>query len=218
MCVSCVLGACRHERWYDRHVTPLMIHGACLAPPITAQRRKIVPLAQGDVLELGMGTGLNLPHYDPAKVTRLVGIDPGLGLMRHAERTARTMPFDVALHVDSAEAMPFEDASFDTVVVTYSFCTIPDGRAAMREVRRVLKPAGRLLFSEHGLSDRPATRWWQRRLEPLWKRVAGGCHLTRDIERLLLDEGFAVQHLEKGRMPGVPGLLGFNYLGSATVR
>lgn len=218
MTVDCCLGACRHEGWWDRHVTPLLIHGACLAPPITAQRRKLVPLAEGQVLELGMGTGLNLPYYDPLKVTRLTGIDPGLGLMRHAEKAARAVLFDVALHVDSAERMPFADASFDTVVVTYAFCTIPDARAALREVRRVLKPAGRLLFSEHGLSDRTWTQAVQRGLEPVWKRLAGGCHLTRDIERLLIGAGFAIEHLEKGRLPGVPGVLGFNYLGSARVR
>lgn len=218
MTVECCLGACRHAGWWDRHVTPLLIHGACLAPPITAQRRKVVPLAEGRVLELGMGTGLNLPHYDPSKVTHVTGIDPGLGLMQHAEKTARAMPFDVSLYVETAERMPFADASFDTVVVTYSFCTIPDGPAALREVRRVLKSAGRILFSEHGLSDRPLTRFFQRSVEPAWKRIAGGCHLTRDIEQLLVSEGFAIERLEKGRMPGVPGLLGFNYLGSARVR
>ena len=128
------------------------------------------------------------------------------------------MPFDVDLHIVGAEQIPLEDDSIDTVVVTYSFCTIPDNAGAVREVRRILKPGGRLLFSEHGISDKTSTQKWQNRLNGVWGKVAGGCHLNRNVETLLLDEGFAIEEIEKKRMSGVPGILGFNYRGIARPR
>ncbi len=215
MSVHCCGDLSRMEGFFDRFLSPWLIHGACSLPPISRHRQKTVPLAQGVVVELGMGTGLNIPYYDPEKVTRLIGVDPGASLMERARKRAANRAFDVDLYIESAQAMPLENASADTVVVTYSFCTIPDPAAALREVRRVLKPSGRLLFSEHGISDRAGTAKWQKRLDPLWTRIAGGCHLDRNIEQLLRDEGFELFELEKRRMRGVPGLLGFNYRGIA---
>lgn len=218
MSVHCCTDHAHHEGLFDRFLSPWLIHGACSLPPISEQRQKIVPLAEGVVVELGMGTGLNMPYYKADKVIKLIGIDPAGGLMHRAEMMAQTMPFEVDLYVDSAEKMPLENNCADTVVVTYSFCTIPDQVAAVREARRVLKPSGRLLFSEHGASDRPITKKWQNLLNPFWMRVAGGCHLNRSVEHLLLDEGFAIIELEKKRMTGVPGVLGFNYRGMAKPR
>ena len=203
------------EGWYDRVISPWLVHGACSLPPISHQRQQIVPLAEGVVVELGMGTGLNMPFYDANKIKKLIGVDPGEGMMKHAKGVAEKMPFDVELHVTGAEAIPLEDNSADTVVVTYSFCTIPDNVAAAHEARRVLKPGGRLLFSEHGISDRPSTAKWQGRFNPVWKMIAGGCNLNRNVEQLLQDTGFKITEIEKGRMSGVPGVLGFNYRGIA---
>ncbi len=206
------------EGLFDRFISPWLVHGACSLPPISEQRQKIVPLAQGVVVELGMGSGLNMPYYDTDKVKKLIGVDPGAALMKHAKSIAQKMPFDVDLYIDGAENIPLEDNSVDTVMVTYSFCTIPDNVAAAREARRILKPSGKLLFSEHGRSDRPGTEKWQNRLNPLWKKVAGGCNLNRNVEQLLQDEGFHIEELEKRRMTGVPGVLGFNYRGIAAPR
>ncbi len=208
----------RKEGVFDRYLSPWLVHGACSLPPIAEQRQKIVPLARGVVVELGMGSGLNMPFYDGDKVQKLIGIDPGKALMDKAHKTAKTMPFDVDLHIVGAEQIPLDDHSVDTVLVTYSFCTIPDNASAVREARRILKPGGRLLFSEHGISDQPGTAKWQGRLNTIWGKIAGGCHLNRNVEQLLLDEGFAITEIEKKRMPGVPGLLGFNYRGIATPR
>ena len=206
------------EGLFDRFISPWLVHGACSLPPISEQRQKIVPLAQGVIVELGMGSGLNMPFYDADKVVKLIGIDPSNALMNKAHASAKTMPFDVDLHIVGAENIPLEDKSVDTVLVTYSFCTIPDNVSAVHEARRILKPGGRLLFSEHGLSDKTSTAKWQNRLNSLWGKVAGGCHLNRNVESLLLNEGFEILDLEKKRMTGVPGLLGFNYRGIAKPR
>ena len=218
MNVRCCADHGPREGLYDRFISPWMLHGACSMPPIHEQRQKIVPKAEGIVVELGMGTGLNLPHYNAEKVTKLIGVDPGRSLMDRARKAAQAAPFDVDLYVESAEDMPLENDLADMVVVTYSLCTIPNPHAALQEVRRVLKPEGSILFSEHGVSDMPNTAKWQHRITPIWKRIAGGCHLNRNVEQLLLSEGFELIDLEKKRMPGVPGVLGFNYRGSARPR
>ncbi len=218
MSVHCCAEHAHKEGLFDRFLSPWLIHGACSLPPISEQRQKIVPLAEGVIVELGMGTGLNMPFYNPDRVKKLIGVDPGRALMNRAQAMAQKMPFDVDLYIDSAEQMPLDDNSADTVVVTYSFCTIPDNVAAVREARRILRPGGRLLFSEHGVSDRSATAKWQNRINPLWKKIAGGCHLNRNVEQLLLAEGFAIEELEKKCMTGVPGVLGYNYRGIARPR
>jgi ubiquinone/menaquinone biosynthesis C-methylase UbiE len=166
------------------------------------------------VLEIGIGTGLNLPHYDRTRVESIVGLDPGLEMHRLARRRMRQAGLSVELVALSAETIPFADASFDTVLVTYSLCTIPDAVAALREMRRVLKPGGRLIFCEHGRAPDAAVRQWQDRLTPLWSRLAGGCHLNRDIPALLAGAGFRSDDMETLYLPG-PRPLTFNYWGTA---
>jgi ubiquinone/menaquinone biosynthesis C-methylase UbiE len=179
-----------HASWYDRHLLPYLLDVACGLGPIAAQRRKVVPRAAGRVLEIGIGTGLNLAFYDQAKVQRLVGIDPAIQMHRLARRRSRASGIEVDLQTLSAERLPVDSGSFDCIVCTYTLCTVSDPQAALAEVRRVLRPGGRLLFAEHGLAPDAAVAKWQQRMEPLWSRIAGGCRLTRDVPRLLAEAGF----------------------------
>lgn len=200
--------------WYDRHVLPYLLDWACGIKPVRRQRRKVVPLARGRVLEIGIGTGLNLPHYNRAKVESITGLDPGLQMHRLARRRMIRAGLPVELVGLSAEKIPLDDASFDTVVVTYSLCTIPDPAAALREMKRVLKPGGKLVFCEHGAAPDAAVRRWQDRLTPVWSKIAGGCHLNRDIPALLRAAGFRCDDLETLYLPG-PRPLTYNYWGTA---
>lgn len=203
--------------WYERHVLPYLIDVACGVGPVRRQREKVVPQAAGCILEIGIGTGLNLPHYDTQRVDRIVGLDPGTDMHRLARKRLQGHDLRVELVGLSAERIPYDDASFDCVVVTYSLCTIPDPVAALCEMRRVLKPGGRLLFCEHGRAPDARVARWQDRLTPLWSKVAGGCHLNRDIPALLAAAGFASADLQTGYLPG-PRPLTFNYWGSAVAR
>ena len=200
--------------WYERHVLPYLTDLACGVKPIRRQRRKVVPLARGRVLEIGIGTGLNLEHYDKARVEKIVGVDPALEMHRLARKRIASAGLPVELVGLSAEKIPFEAGSFDTVVVTYSLCTIPDPLAALAEMRRVLKPGGKLIFCEHGLAPDPSVRRWQERLTPLWSKIAGGCHLNRDIPALLKEAGFRSGDMETMYLPG-PRPLTYNYWGTA---
>ena len=201
--------------WYERHVLPYMIDFACGLKPIRRQRENIVPLASGEVLEIGIGTGLNLRHYDKAKVQRLVGLDPALEMHRLATKRMREAGLAVELIGLPAERIPYDDGSFDTVVLTYTLCSIPHPVAALKEMRRVLKPGARLLFCEHGLAPEDAVRRWQRRLNPLWGKIGGGCQLDRDIPALLKAGGFRPTDLQAAYLPG-PRPLAYNYWGTAT--
>jgi ubiquinone/menaquinone biosynthesis C-methylase UbiE len=203
-----------HGSWYERHVLPYLIDVACGIKPVRLQRHKVVPLAQGHVLEIGIGTGLNLEHYDKAKIKKIVGLDPGLEMHRLARKRVERTGLPVELVGLSAEKIPFEAGTFDTVVVTYSLCTIPDPVAALKEMRRVLKPGRKLIFCEHGLAPDESVRRWQHRLTPLWSRLGGGCHLNRDIPALLREAGFRSTDMETMYLPG-PRPLTYNYWGTA---
>lgn len=200
--------------WYERRVLPWLLDLACGIRPFWRQRQKVVPLATGRVLEIGIGTGLNLEHYDRARVGQVVGLDPGLEMQPLVQRRADAAGIRVELVALSAERIPFEDGAFDTVLSTYTLCTIPDPVAALKEMRRVLKPSGRLIFCEHGLARDSSVRAWQRRLTPAWSRLAGGCQLDRDIPGLLQQAGFRCVDLQTGYLPG-PRPLSYNFWGVA---
>jgi ubiquinone/menaquinone biosynthesis C-methylase UbiE len=153
--------------------------------PLRRVREYVVPEASGEVLEIGVGTGLNFPLYDPANVTRVIGVEPDPHMLRRACRRAETVGLPIELHEVGAERLPFAADRFDTAVVTFVLCTIPDPAAALREVRRVLRPGGRVLFAEHTRSVQPGLARVQDRLTPVWKRLAGGCHLNRPAGDLL---------------------------------
>ena len=164
-------------------------------------------MARGKVLEVGIGTGLNLPHYDPSRVEKIWGLDPDTELQPLARRRIGEHGLEVELLGLSGEEIPMDDDSFDSVVVTFTLCTIPDVAQALLEMRRVLKPDGRLLFCEHGLAPEARVAGWQRRLTPGWKRLAGGCHLDRDMPALLDAAGFCCEQLDDGHLPGLTPLL-----------
>ncbi|MGE0159342.1 MAG: class I SAM-dependent methyltransferase [Gemmatimonadales bacterium] len=201
--------------FYERRVLPWVIHLACSARPIAKQRAKVIPFARGRVLEIGIGSGLNLPFYDAARVERLLGLDPSPQMRRMAAKAAARAAFDVDFVSTSSEEIALDDESVDTVVTTYTLCTIPDAVRALRETARVLKPGGRLLFCEHGLAPDASVRRWQHRANTWWGRIGGGCNLDRDIPALLKDGGFRVERLETAYVAGWRPA-SFTYWGSAT--
>ena len=202
---------------YDRFVLPRVVHFACSRRPNMRQRAKVVPAASGQVLEIGFGSGLNLPFYDRALVQRLWALEPTAEMWSLAREAARRAPYPVELLRAPAEEIPLATATVDTVVVTYTLCTIPDAEKALAQIVRVLRPDGCLLFCEHGLAPDEGIRKWQRRMNPLWKRVSGGCHLDRDVPALLRDGGFRLVEAETLYLPGWK-LASFNYWGRAVPR
>jgi SAM-dependent methyltransferase len=201
---------------YDRFVLPTLLACACSSPPMMKQRAKIVPRAQGRVLELGIGMGLNLAFYDPGKVASVTGVDPAPQLRAAAEAAPRDPRLSVTVEDGTAEALPFEDKSFDTVVCTFTLCSVHTPAAALAEARRVLRPSGALLFCEHGLAPDAGVAKWQRRIEPVWKRIAGGCHLTRPVAGAIAASGFRLQGVETMYVPHTPKIAAWNEWGSAT--
>ncbi|HEX3887447.1 MAG TPA: class I SAM-dependent methyltransferase [Phenylobacterium sp.] len=201
---------------YDRFILPGLLGCACSSSPIMRQRAKVVPRAQGRVLELGVGMGLNLAYYDPEKVTGVIGVDPAAELRTAALAAPRDPRLTVAIEDGTAEALPFEDRSFDTVVCTFTLCSVCAPAEALAEARRVLKPRGRLLFCEHGLAPDTGLARWQRRIEPVWKRIAGGCHLTRPIESAIAAAGFTVRDIDRMYVPKTPKFAAWNEWGSAS--
>lgn len=201
--------------FYDRYVLPRLISCACAGPSIMKQRAKVVPLAAGRVLELGIGGGLNLAFYNPAKVTEVIGVDPSAELRARAESAPHAEGLKVSVREGTAEALPFDPASFDAVVCTFTLCSVRSPAAALAEAKRVLKPGGRLLFCEHGLAPDPGVARWQRRIEPVWKAIAGGCHLTRPVTAAIEAAGFAVAEPQSMYLPGAPRFAGWNEWGTA---
>ncbi len=202
---------------YSRHVLPYLVHLTCKAPPFMRQRAAVVPPARGRVLEIGVGPGLNLALYDPARVDTVIAIDPAPGMMRRARRPAAAAPVPVTLVEATASALPLADASVDTIVVTYTMCSIPDLAGALREMRRVLRPEGTLRFCEHGASPEPHVRRWQSRIDPVWKRFSGGCNLGRPIPEMVREGGFEIRDLEAFYLPGWRPA-SFTYRGLAVLR
>ena len=187
---------------YDQHVLPHLIDFACGMGAVMKTRAQIVPQAEGRVLEIGIGSGLNLSFYDPAKVSVIVGVDPSAAMQKLAQQRAAQISIPVEMIALELGQIQAADASFDSIVCTFTLCTIPDAMAALQEMRRVLKPGGKLLFSEHGLApDLPVVRW-QHRLTPLWKPFSGGCHLNRDIPALIRAGGFSIGQLDSSYLQG----------------
>ena len=200
---------------YERFVLPRLVDFVCARKPQMRQRPAVVSAASGEVLEIGFGSGLNLPFYDPGKVARLRALEPSDEMRSMARRRLENVPFPVEELVASAEEIPLADHSVDTVLVTYTLCTIPDAGRALAEMRRVLRAGGRLLFCEHGAAPDGEVLRWQNRLNPIWKRLSGGCNLNRPIPQLLETHGFRLREMTGEYVPGWrPG--SFTYCGSAS--
>ena len=203
--------------FYDQRILPRVINCACGTRPIMKQREKVVPQASGTILEIGIGTGLNLPFYDPARVERLIGLDPSGKSWELAGKRAEHLSFDVEFIGLPSEQIPLEDDSVDTVLVTYSLCTIPDAVTALRGMARVLRPGGHLIFCEHGKAPDAGVGKWQDRINPLWRRLLGGCNLNRNIPDLLAAGGFHIEQMDTMYLPGTPRFAGYNLWGRAVL-
>ena len=201
---------------YDKYILPSFLNCACGSKPINYQRQKVVPLAEGIILEVGIGSGLNIPFYDRAKVKRLIGLDPSPELNAMAQDMANKHDLEVEFLLSVAESIPLPDHHVDTVLVTYTMCTIPDALSANKEMLRVLKPGGSMIFCEHGLAPDAKVSKWQRRIDPFWAKIAGGCHLNRDIPELIRSSGFQIQTMDEMYLPSTPKFAGYNYWGIAT--
>ena len=199
---------------YEKYILPRATHFACSSNPTTRQRQKVVPLAEGRVLEIGIGTGLNLPHYDTTRVTKLWGLDPSQEMRKLTEKAAESVPLDVELIGLPGDEIPLESASVDTVVITYTLCTIPETEPALRQMARVLRPGGTLIFCEHGAAPDERVRRWQDRMNPLWRRLGGGCQLNRPIPDLIEGGGFRIEEMDTMYIPGWRPA-SFNYWGTA---
>lgn len=205
--------------WYEANIMPRLITCACSQGQVMKRRAAVVPRARGDVFELGCGGGINHAFYDPSAITSYAGIDPHEGLLDGARAAARDLArgggWAADLRQGRGEDIPFADASFDCVVCTFTLCSVDDPAQVMRELRRILRPGGEALFLEHGAAPDASVRGWQERIEPVWKRLAGGCHLTRPIASALGGAGFAVETLGEGYTPKAPRFAGWMEWGIA---
>lgn len=200
---------------YSRYILPRAVHFTCGLKPNMRQREKVVPLASGEVLEIGVGSGLNFPYYDPSRVTKLWGLEPSVEMRRLASDAVRSLPFEFEFIDLPGEEIPLDANSVDSVLVTYTLCTIPETQPALRGMARVLRPGGKLIFCEHGVAPDAGVRRWQDRLNPIWKRMAGGCHLNRAIPELVRAGGFEIDALETMYLPGWR-FAAYNYWGTAS--
>jgi ubiquinone/menaquinone biosynthesis C-methylase UbiE len=193
---------------------PHVVDFACGLKPTRKQREKVVPKARGRVLEVGFGSGLNLPFYDARQVRHVWALEPSQDMWTLAKSRIKDSRVSVEHVAACAEAIPLETACADTVLMTYTLCTVPDPEAALSEIRRVLRPGGELVFCEHGAAPDVSVRKWQDRLNPIWKRLGGGCNLNRNIPRLLEGVGFEIRALDRMYIPGWKPA-SFNYWGTA---
>jgi len=203
---------------YDKYVLPKFLNCACGSKPVARQRKKVVPLAEGKVLEVGIGSGLNLPFYDKSKIDELWGLDPSEELSEMARKVADSEQMEVNFISSGAEEISLPDDHFDSVLVTYTMCTIPEVIRANGEIRRVLKNGGKMIFCEHGEAPDENIRKWQKRINPIWGKIAGGCNINRKIPSLIQDSGFDIIEMEEMYLPSTPKIAGYNYWGYAVAK
>jgi ubiquinone/menaquinone biosynthesis C-methylase UbiE len=201
---------------YDDWIVPVLTDLSMRNKRLRPFRDRVAGAAEGRVLDVGTGSGLNLPFYKN-QAGEIFGLDPSPLLLARARANSQHTQIPTQLLEGSAECIPLADRSMDTIVMTWTGCSIPNIRAALREMRRVLSPGGRLLFVEHGRAPEPNVARWQDRLDPFWHRLAGGCHLNRKIDDLLSDAGFRIERLDNGHIPG-PRIMTFLYEGAARPR
>jgi len=200
--------------FYNQYVLPCCLDLACGTKPIRKQREKVVPLAKGLVLEIGIGSGQNLPHYNPDNVSKIIGVDPDEHIWKRSTKRRAACPIEIERIGLSGEDIPLDDNLADTVLVTYSLCTIPDPVKALGEMKRILKPGGQILFSEHGRAPDAKVAKWQDRIDPICGKIFGACHSGRDIPEIFKQADLKIDNLEEMYIPG-PKVLSYNYWGAA---
>ena len=200
---------------YNKYILPKFINCACGSKPINYQRDKLIPYAKGVVLDIGIGSGLNIPFYNKSNINHLYGLDPSPELLEIAKKVAKTNKLEIEFLECGAESIPLPNNSIDTIVITYTMCTIPDISLSSAEMLRVLKPNGRLLFCEHGLAPDERVAKWQKIINPVWNKIAGGCNLNRDIPKLIESSGLKILEIEEMYLPSTPKFAGYNYWGVA---
>ncbi|MEM7700454.1 MAG: class I SAM-dependent methyltransferase [Pseudomonadota bacterium] len=203
------------KSWYEAKIMPKLITCACSQGQVMKRRAAVVPQAQGDVFELGCGGGINQEFYDVAAITSYAGIDPHEGLLDDARAAANRKGWSTDIRAGVGEAIPFEDEAFDTCVCTFTLCSVQDPSRVLSELRRILRPGGKALFLEHGRAPDASVAKWQDRIEPIWKPMAGGCHLTRPITSAVHASGFEVEPVGQGYTPGAPRFAGWMEWGVA---
>jgi ubiquinone/menaquinone biosynthesis C-methylase UbiE len=201
--------------WYERTIMPKLITCACSQGQVMKRRAAIVPQAKGDVFELGCGGGINQEFYDAAAVTSYAGIDPHEGLLEGARAVAHKKGWPADIRAGVGENIPFPDGFFDTAVCTFTLCSVQNPGRVLSELRRILRPGGQALFLEHGRAPDAKVAKWQDRIEPFWKPMAGGCHLTRPITSAVSASGFEVEPVGEGYTPGAPKFAGWMEWGVA---
>ena len=201
---------------YDKYCLPKLLDVCCSTKPINYQRNKVVPYAKGVVLEIGIGSGLNLPYYKNLNIEKLYGLDPSEELNEIALNNAKNIDLDVNFLINGAEDINLPSNSIDTIVITYTLCTISKLKESLSEMKRVLKDDGIMLFCEHGKAPDNNIEIWQNRINPLWGKLFGGCNINRDIPQLVENGGFKIEKLDQMYIPGTPKIVGYNYWGVAT--
>lgn len=203
------------KNFYDTNVVPKLLTVLCNTKPNHYQRQKIVPLATGDVVEIGVGPGLNLQYYNTTNVNKVIGIDPSDELNKIAKRNANKLNLNIEFNLSSAESIDLPTSSVDSVVCTFSLCSIPDPKKALNEIYRILKPGGKYFFCEHGISPDFSTKVFQNITNIFYPKLSGGCHANRDIPKLITDSGLKIDEKDTMYLPGSVKFLGFNYWGVA---
>ena len=201
---------------YNKYVVPRLLDVCCSTKPIKYQRNKIVPHAKGEVLEIGIGSGLNLPYYNKSLVKKVYGLDPSEELNEIALKNASEINLDINFIISGAEEIKLPSKSIDTVLITYTLCTIPEFKAALKEIKRVLKDDGIMLFCEHGLAPDKNISKWQNRINPLWGKLFGGCNINRNIPHIIQESGLNIKKLEQMYLPSTPKIVAYNYWGVAS--
>lgn len=202
---------------YENYVLPKLLDTCCSTKPIKYQREKIIPNASGKVLEIGIGSGLNIPFYNISKIDKIYGLDPSIQLCKKAIKKAKEINMNIDFLFEGAEEIKLKSNSIDTVVITYTLCSIPNPMDALKEIKRVMRSDGNILFCEHGIAPDTKVSKWQNRINPIWGKLFGGCNINRDIPSIISNSGFKVQNLEQMYLPSTPKIVGYNYWGSASI-
>ena len=205
------------KKFYEKYVLPKIINCACGTKPILIQRQKIVPSASGVILEIGVGSGVNIPYYSNSNVKKLIGLDLQQDNWDRTYKVAKKSNISIDLLQGDGEELPIPNNSIDTVLITYTMCTIPNVQRSLAEIKRVLNREGKLLFCEHGLAPDKNVQKWQNKLNPIWKKCLGGCNLNRNIPELVLKSGFSFESISEMYIPSTPKFIGYNYWGTAKI-